>query len=140
MVTFDLILDVVSDEINVPKNEIRKDRTLNRAKQQDTVWARQICMSIAKDYKLASLEKIGAFYGGRDHATVLHSAKVVKNEFDTCTTKRMQVINCHTKVLKEANIRNTEKGREMLLQEFEMFKLRAEEIITKLTGDLHNQK
>lgn len=140
MVTFDLILDIVSEQLNVPKNEIRKDRMLNQAKQQDTVWARQICMSIANEYRLGSLEKIGQFYGGRTHATVIHALKVVGNEYETDANRRMQIINCHTKVLKEAGTRNTQKGKELLLAEFELFQARAKEIVTKLSENLHNSQ
>ena len=44
---------------------------------------RQVCMYFYKNYTKYSLSKIALLIGEKDHATVLHSCKVVNNLIDT---------------------------------------------------------
>ncbi|MDR0961941.1 MAG: chromosomal replication initiator protein DnaA, partial [Mediterranea sp.] len=46
--------------------------------KRDVVQARQMAMYLSKMYTDFSTAKIGALIGGRDHATVLHACKTVK--------------------------------------------------------------
>lgn len=47
------------------------------------VRSRQLCMFFAKEYELGTYAKIGKFFGCKDHATVIYSIKVIRNELDT---------------------------------------------------------
>ena len=44
--------------------------------------ARQVAMYLAKKYTDASCSKIGTLIGKKNHATVIHSCKIVKNQLD----------------------------------------------------------
>lgn len=58
---------------------------------------RQILMKLLRDnYSALSQKRVGRMFGDRDHATVLHSCKVVLNSFDTDKRYRanlLRVIN-----------------------------------------------
>lgn len=54
-----------------------------KTRKREIVQARQISMYLAKNYTNASLSTIGAETGNRDHSTVLHSCKTVKNLIET---------------------------------------------------------
>ena len=45
--------------------------------------ARQLSMYLAKNMTTKSLKGIGAFFGGRDHSTVIHSCRAVQDMMDT---------------------------------------------------------
>lgn len=42
------------------------------------LWARQVSMYLARKLTNLSLDKIGCYFGGRDHATVMHACRKVK--------------------------------------------------------------
>jgi chromosomal replication initiation ATPase DnaA len=52
-------------------------------KKREYSIARQISMTLSKEYTKASLASIGSAHGGRDHATVLNACKIVNNMLDT---------------------------------------------------------
>lgn len=54
-----------------------------QTRKRDVVQARQISMYFAKKYTKNSLKSIGDFFGGRDHATVIHSCRTVENLMET---------------------------------------------------------
>ena len=45
--------------------------------------ARQMAHFMSRMLTISSLNEIGNFFGNRDHSTVIHSSKVMCNEFDT---------------------------------------------------------
>ena len=47
------------------------------------VQARQISMYLAKSHTKTSLKSIGAFFGGRDHSTVIYACQTVEDLIDT---------------------------------------------------------
>ena len=49
-----------------------------KSRKQEVVQARQIAMFLAKDNTDFSTARIGKLIGDRDHATVLHAFKTVK--------------------------------------------------------------
>ena len=55
----------------------------SRNKETGLVMARQIAMSLARKHTRYSTSQIGFYFGRRDHATVLHAVKVVRNYYDT---------------------------------------------------------
>lgn len=74
------IIDVVQGYLAVGKNyHSRKTR------KREIVFARQVAMYLIKRHtKKLSLKQIGKHFGDKDHATVLHGIKTIKNlmEFD----------------------------------------------------------
>ena len=52
------------------------------SRKREIVQARQITMYLAKKYTSASFSRIGKIVGGKDHATVLHACKTVKDQMD----------------------------------------------------------
>jgi len=77
-VSMDYIQKVVCDYFDLPI-ELLKSKTRKR----DVVQARQLAMYFSKNMTKASLAKIGAHCGGKDHATVLHACRTVNNLIDT---------------------------------------------------------
>ena len=52
------------------------------SRKREIVQARQITMYLAKKHTSASFSRIGKVVGGKDHATVLHACKTVKDQMD----------------------------------------------------------
>jgi len=46
---------------------------LGARRSQEIVWPRQIAIYLCRELTDASLAKIGEYFGGRDHSTVLHA-------------------------------------------------------------------
>jgi chromosomal replication initiator protein len=65
----------------------------SRKRTRNILRPRQIAMFVAKHVTEHSLAEIGAFFGGRDHATVVHSAKRVRAELAKDETYRRGVEN-----------------------------------------------
>ena len=61
------------------------------SRKREIVQARQITMFLAKKYTSASFSRIGKVVGGKDHATVLHACKTVKDQMDINKTFRSTV-------------------------------------------------
>ncbi|TVR41562.1 MAG: chromosomal replication initiator protein DnaA [Cryomorphaceae bacterium] len=77
-VSIDYIQKVVCDYFDLPI-ELLKSKTRKR----EVVQARQIAMYFAKKMTKSSLANIGLHCGGKDHATVLHACRTVKNLTET---------------------------------------------------------
>ncbi len=74
-ITASLIQQVVSDYFNIRPEELKaKKRTRNVS------FPRQIAMYLTRDLTDLSLPKVGEFYGGRDHTTVIHACERITTE------------------------------------------------------------
>ena len=51
-----------------------------KTRKRHIVYARQLCHWALRQYTKLSLSKIGEMVGGKDHATVLHSCKVIDTD------------------------------------------------------------
>ena len=67
------IQKTVADYFRVPLGEL-----LGKKRQRSLVRPRQMAMALAKELTRHSLPEIGLAFGGRDHTTVLHAQRVVK--------------------------------------------------------------
>lgn len=74
----DEIIRIVSEKIGISPDEI-----VYPTRKREIVQARQLCMAYAKEFTRGSLTAIGERIGGKDHSTVLHAIKSVKNDCDT---------------------------------------------------------
>lgn len=74
----DFIARSVSDYFNIDTS-----RLFDKVRYREVVEARQIAMYLTNKLTNLSLKSIGEFYGGRDHTTVIHSTRTVKNLMQT---------------------------------------------------------
>ncbi|MDR1408025.1 MAG: chromosomal replication initiator protein DnaA [Tannerella sp.] len=77
-VSIEKIIKVVCAHFNMEESLIQTS-----SRRREIVLTRQIAMYFAKKYTDCSLSHIGAKIGGKDHATVLHSIKALKNQMET---------------------------------------------------------
>ena len=77
-ISMEYIQKLVCEYFEVPI-EMVKSKTLKR----EIVHARQISMYLAKLHTKTSLKSIGAFFGGRDHSTVIYACQTVDDLIDT---------------------------------------------------------
>lgn len=77
-ITIDEIIDHTCAMLNVNKNDI-----FSATRKANVVQARQIAMYLTQRLTDMSTNKIGAYIGGRNHATVLHSINTVKDLMNT---------------------------------------------------------
>jgi len=73
------IIKKISDYTEIPEDEIRTRRN----KRQKLTEARQIGHYLARKFKCGSFAEIGYEIGRKDHATVIHSIKMVKRYLKT---------------------------------------------------------
>ncbi len=62
------IVALVSSELDVPEDDI-----VSKKRSADIAWARQVAMYLARELTDNSLARLGQYFSGRDHSTVLHS-------------------------------------------------------------------
>ncbi|TVQ62094.1 MAG: chromosomal replication initiator protein DnaA [Phycisphaerales bacterium] len=69
------IIEAVTDYYQVKTTDLQ-----GRRRHRSVALPRQVCMYLAREQTLYSLEEIGGFFGGRDHTTVMHAIKTVKSK------------------------------------------------------------
>jgi len=62
--------------------EIEESAIHNKTRKREVVQVRQLAMYLAKKYTDASSSKIGQYIGKKDHATVLHACKMIKDQVE----------------------------------------------------------
>jgi len=77
-ITVESIQKMVCDYFSIPVEKIQ-----SKTRKREIVQARQLAMYFSKNYTKSSLAAIGSKCGNKDHATVLHACKTVKNLADT---------------------------------------------------------
>ena len=77
-VNVDFIQKTVADYFSVPV-ALLKEKT----RKKEIVTARQVAMYFTKEHTSHSLKTIGFHFGGRDHATVIHSVQTVSDLIDS---------------------------------------------------------
>lgn len=77
-ISIDYIQKVVSEYFGLSIEEMN-----SKTRKRNIVQARQLAMYFSKEHTRASLTTIGLQCGNKDHATVLHACKTVKNLLDT---------------------------------------------------------
>ncbi len=77
-ITVEYIQKVVSDYFNISIEKIH-----SKTRKREIVQARQLAMYFSKNYTKSSLAAIGSKCGKKDHATVLHACKTVRNLSET---------------------------------------------------------
>ena len=72
-ITVDTIIETVCQHFEIDTTVIH-----TKSRKREVVQVRQIAMFLAKKHTDSSSSKIGQLIGGKDHATVLHACKIVK--------------------------------------------------------------
>jgi len=67
----------VSRYYQVPARQLQ-----SRRRYRNILLPRQVSMYLARRLTGLSLEQIGAYFGGRDHSTVLHACRKVEDAID----------------------------------------------------------
>lgn len=80
------IQEVVCNHFNLDLSAIQTS-----SRKREIVQARQITMYLAKKYTDCSFSHIGKIVGKRDHATVLHACKTIKDQMETSKAFRSSV-------------------------------------------------
>jgi chromosomal replication initiator protein len=71
--------------------EIEESAIHTKTRKREVVQVRQLAMYLAKKYTDASSSKIGQFIGKKDHATVLHACKMVKDQVEVDKAYKAEV-------------------------------------------------
>lgn len=82
----EFILDIVQNYFNV-----QEDYFLLKTRRYDIVLPRQIAMYLIRKHTTLSLSDIGIKFGNKDHATVLHGVKKVKDYIQVDKVLRRKV-------------------------------------------------
>lgn len=85
-VTIDDIINVVCKHFSLDIATIH-----TKSRKREVVQARQVAMYLAKNYTDFSTSKIGALIGKKDHATVLHACKTIKELQEVDKTLRAEI-------------------------------------------------
>lgn len=85
-ITIDTIIDKVCEHYTVKRADI-----FTKSRKRAIVQVRQIAMYLAQQHTPLSISRIGTLVGNRDHATVLHSCKIVSGRMDVDSSFRNEV-------------------------------------------------
>ena len=86
LVTIDNIQRIVADHYKIKMSDM-----LSKRRSRSVARPRQVAMAMAKRMTSHSLPEIGEAFGGRDHTTVLHACRKVKELQDSSTEVREDI-------------------------------------------------
>ena len=95
-ITIDTIIETVCQHFEIDTSVIH-----TKSRKREVVQVRQIAMYLAKKHTDSSSSKIGQLIGGKDHATVLHACKIVKELCEVDKTFRADLENIETSLKKK---------------------------------------
>ena len=94
-VTIQQIFDVVTKYYNVRLSDLQ-----SKKRHKSIAFPRQVCMFLARKHTRYSLEEIRAYFGGRDHTTVLHAVRTVDKDMRDDREIARQVTHVDTELTK----------------------------------------
>lgn len=74
-ITIDFIQEVISDYFKISVEDLK-----SKTRKKEIAHARQIAMYFSQNHTKMPLKSIGNAFGGRDHSTVIHASKAVKEK------------------------------------------------------------
>jgi chromosomal replication initiator protein len=77
LVTIDNIIKTVSEYYKIKVSDL-----MSKRRNRSIALPRQMAMALAKELTQHSFPEIGDAFGGRDHTTVLHACRKIKNAFN----------------------------------------------------------
>lgn len=90
------IISAVCKHFSLDRNVIH-----TKSRKREVVQARQVAMYLAKAYTDLSTTKIGSLIGGKDHATVLHACKTIKELKEVDKNFRAEIDELQTSLKKQ---------------------------------------
>ena len=106
LVTIDNIQRVVADYYKLKMSDL-----LSKRRSRSVARPRQIAMALAKDLTNYSLPEIGESFGGRDHTTVLHACRKVKELETTDRDVERDLKNLYRKMEVDGRVSAVEKAK-----------------------------
>ncbi len=97
-ITVDDIITVVCKHFSLETSAIH-----TKSRKREVVQARQIAMYLAKTHTDYSTAKIGLLIGNKDHATVLHACKTIKELKEVDKAFRAEIDDIQTTLKKQGN-------------------------------------
>ncbi|MGI2298977.1 chromosomal replication initiator protein DnaA [Candidatus Cardinium hertigii] len=82
--TAETTIEAIQQQV-VAHYAISLDVLKGKSRKKELVMARQTAMHLIKKYTTHSLKTIGAYFGGRDHTTVIHAVGVINDLLDKDT-------------------------------------------------------
>ena len=79
-ITMDFIQKTVSDYFEIKLAELK-----SRKRTKEVAFPRQVAMYLCKQLTELSLADIGNGFGGKDHSTVIHACKQIRNKMESST-------------------------------------------------------
>jgi chromosomal replication initiator protein len=92
-ISMEYIQALVCEYFEVPIEMVK-----SKTRKREIVQARQISMYLAKLHTKTSLKSIGAFFGGRDHSTVIYACQTVDDLIDTDKKFKAYVADIQKKI------------------------------------------
>lgn len=92
-ITISAIEAVVCEFYNIKSELIH-----SASRKRQIVQARQVTMYLSKSYTEMSLAQIGSLIGKKNHATVLHACKMVKEQMEVDKTFREEIAEIEKKI------------------------------------------
>jgi chromosomal replication initiator protein len=102
LMNVEIEVDLVKEQLMLPNNENEKEMTIehvakataqyfripladlkSKGRSQDITKARHIAMYLARKVVNAKQQEIGAFFGGRDHSSVIHAVNTMSEKVKT---------------------------------------------------------
>jgi chromosomal replication initiator protein len=80
--------------------DIRLSDMTSKRRPENIAFPRQIAMFLARQMTESSLNTIGEAFGGRDHGTVLHACRLVKDRMEVDANVRQAVHYLEKQLLK----------------------------------------
>lgn len=77
-ITLDMIENVIVNHFDISKEDLK-----SKKRNKEITFPRQIAMYLSRDLAKATLPQIGAYFGGRDHTTVMHACEKIDSEKKT---------------------------------------------------------
>jgi len=89
VITKELVQKAVTDAFGIKIADLKSKR-----RTKAVVLPRQVAMYLCRNFAGASLPETGAFFGGKDHSTVIHACKVIeeKKEKDPELRSRIELL------------------------------------------------
>ncbi len=95
------IMDIVSKVSGISINDMK-----NKNRKPKIHDARRVAIYLSLKYTSKSLNNIGKYFGNRDHATIIHTRKIV-NELIECDDKIIMDLINKSEIMIDEYIKNT---------------------------------
>ena len=92
-------IDVIQKRV-VEHFDLRMSDMSSRRRPENIAFPRQVAMYLSRTLTEHSLSAIGEAFGGRDHGTVMHACKLVKDRMDLDSDVRQKVDYIHSLLLR----------------------------------------